>query len=190
MLRFARILLPLVVIGVLAGCSLKPPAGFTREQHVDIHKYMGPWYVIAHIPPSKTRNAYNEIERYTLTKPNTVKTVFTYREGGFNGKMKTLRPTATVIPDTGNAVWGMEFFWPIKLQYVISYVSPDYKTTIVARSKRDYVWIMARKPHISKAKYQSLVKRVSQLGYDTSKLRRVPQQPLSQRDDLKVPPKK
>jgi len=69
---------------------------------------MSPWYVIAHIAPSKTQNPYNEIKRYTLTKPNTVKTMFTYRKGGFNGKLKTLRPTATVIPNTGNAVWDIE----------------------------------------------------------------------------------
>ncbi|MDA3923013.1 MAG: lipocalin family protein [Salinisphaera sp.] len=161
-----------------------PSKNFPRERQVNINRYMGPWYVIAHIPPSVTKNSYDSIERYTKGKENRIKVDFTYREGSFDGKKKEKKPTGFILPGTGNAVWAMEFFWPLKLQYVISYVSPDYKTTIVAREKRDYVWIMARTPSISDSTYQKLVDRVKNLGYDTSKLRRVPQQPLSQRDDL------
>jgi len=46
---------------------------------------------------------------------------------------------------------------------------------------------MARKPHIAKAKYQSLVDCVAKLGYNTNKLKRVTQQPLAKRIDLKAP---
>ena len=52
----------------------------------------------------------------------------------------------TVVPGTGNAVWGMQFIWPIKAEYVISYLDAGYSETIIARSKRDYAWIMARTP--------------------------------------------
>jgi apolipoprotein D and lipocalin family protein len=83
---------------------------------------------------------------------------------------------------TGNAVWGMQFFWPIKMQYLISYVDADYENTIVARSELDWVWIMSRKPQIDEATYNDLVERVGSYGYDTGKLRKVPQQPLSARN--------
>ena len=53
----------------------------------------------------------------------------------------------------------------------------------MARDKRDYVWIMARTPQIDETTYETLVQRVGDLGYDTSKLRRVPQQPLDERSD-------
>lgn len=177
----------LAVICVSASCSLKPPDSFPREQQVDLDRYMGAWYVIAHIPPGKTENAYNAIERYSHTDSNTVETVYTYRDKSFDNAQQTIRPTATVVPGTNDAIWGMQFIWPIKLQYVISYVDDDYQKTIVARAKRDYVWIMARKPIIDDATYKALVERVDDLGYDTNKLRRVPQQPLSQRHDLEAP---
>lgn len=136
------------------------------------------------MPPDATRNAYNSIECYRQVAPGVIKTRFTYRAGGFDGERKTIRPTAFVVEGSDNAVWGMQFIWPIKLQYVISYVSSDYETTIVAREDRDLAWIMARTPIIDAATYQWLVERVSALGYDTERLRRVPQQPLSQRNDL------
>ena len=59
-----------------------------------------------------------------------------------------------------------------------------YETTIVARSKRDWVWIMARRPQIDEATYQGLVQRVEALGYNISQLRKVPQQPLNRRQDV------
>ncbi|RJS91205.1 lipocalin family protein [Salinisphaera sp. Q1T1-3] len=184
-MRKTRLSVMVGAVMALAGCSLMPPKTFPTADHVDLDRFMGPWYVIAHIPPSKTKNAYNEIERYTRgDDSDTINVKFTYRDGGFDGEQKTMTPWASVLENSENAVWAMHFYYVLRLQYVISYVSPDYDTTIVARDKRDYVWIMARTPKISDAKYQSLVERVGDMGYDTSKLRKVPQQPLSERDDL------
>ena len=55
-------------------------------------------------------------------------------------------------------------------------LADDYSDTIVARNKRDYVWIMARTPTLPEARYRQLVAEVAAMGYDTSRLRRVPQQ--------------
>jgi apolipoprotein D and lipocalin family protein len=181
-MRFKH-LIALCAPGLLSACSLMPAQSFPRENSVDVDRYMGKWYVIAHIPPGMTKNAYNSIERYEQTEPGRIETTFTYREGGFDGEAQKMEPTGFVLEGGNGAVWGMRFFWPIKMQYVISYVDADYETTIVAREKRDYVWIMARTPQIEDATYDTLVQKVADYGYDISKLRKVPQQPLDQRDD-------
>jgi len=72
-------------------------------------------------------------------------------------------------------VWGMQFVWPIKAEYLISHVDADSTETIIARSSRDYVWIMARKPVLPEADYARLVQMVADLGYDMTKLQKVPQ---------------
>ena len=69
----------------------------------------------------------------------------------------------------------MRFIWPIKADYRIVYLEDDYSITIIGRQKRDFVWIMARQPQISDADYARLVAFCAALGYDTSKIRRVPQ---------------
>lgn len=178
--------LVLIVFG-LGACSVMPPDDFPRADRVDLDRFMGAWYVIAHIPPSATKNSYNSIERYEQVEPGVIETVFTYREGGFDGEAERMEPTGYVLEGTDNAVWAMQFFWPIRLEYTISYVSPDYDTTVVARSARDMVWIMARTPRIAGDTYDALVQRVDDLGYDISRLRRVPQQPLEQRNDRHSP---
>jgi apolipoprotein D and lipocalin family protein len=47
---------------------------------------------------------------------------------------------------------------------------------VIARNKRDYVWIMARTPVISDSEYVELISLIESLGYDISKIRKVPQQ--------------
>ena len=89
-----------------------------------------------------------------------------------------------MLDEGDGAVWAMQFIWPIKMEYTIAYVDAAYETTIVARSKRDWVWIMARRPQIDEATYQGLVQRVEALGYNISQLRKVPQQPLNRRQDV------
>lgn len=171
---FARKLLAVMLTGLpLAGCATQTP--ITPVAHVDISRYMGDWYVIASIPTYPERDAYHAVESYALGPKGRVKTTFTYRHGGPDGTRKTLHATGFVRPDTGNAVWGMQFIWPIKAEYIIAWLDPDYRAVIVARNKRDYVWIMARTPSIPQAQYNDLVARVAAMGYDTRKLRKVPQ---------------
>jgi apolipoprotein D and lipocalin family protein len=69
----------------------------------------------------------------------------------------------------------MRFIWPIKAEFLITYLSPDYSQTMIGRNKRDYVWIMARTPEIPEADYQRLLTELAAQGYDLSKLRKVPQ---------------
>jgi apolipoprotein D and lipocalin family protein len=159
---------------ILFGCAVKGPEMKTVE-HVDIERFMGPWYVIANIPTFLEKGAHNAVETYSLNDDGTIATNFTYRKGGFDGKLKEYNPKAFVLDDPSNARWGMRFVWPVKADYRIVYLDEDYITTVIGRQSRDFVWIMARTPTISDLNYESLVSFVESIGYDTSKLVRVPQ---------------
>jgi apolipoprotein D and lipocalin family protein len=141
---------------------------------LDLARYMGDWYVIANIPTPFEKNVFNAIESYALNEDGSVTATFTYNEGGFEGKKKTFKPKAYVRDDGSNAAWGMQF-GPIRAEYLIAYVNPDYTQTVVARSNRDFVWIMARTPEISETDYDRLVEQIGKWGYDTEKLQRIPQ---------------
>jgi apolipoprotein D and lipocalin family protein len=93
------------------------------------------------------------------------------------GREKRYNPRGFVVENTGNAIWGMQFIWPFKSEFIIAYLDKDYTSTIIARNARDYVWIMARTPFINDSRYQELIKTAANLGYDVSKLRKVPHQP-------------
>lgn len=156
----------------LSACATQ--TALPLADQVDIDRFMGRWYVIAHIPTWVEKDSYNAIETYTLNPDGTIATTFTFNEGGMHGPKKVYHPTGFVVEGTDNALWGMQFVWPIKAQYKISYVAEDYSSTIVTRDKLDYVWIMARTPSLDDEDYQRLRSLVESYGYDLSKLRRVP----------------
>jgi apolipoprotein D and lipocalin family protein len=163
------------LISLLGACrSSQPP--ITTAPNVDLARFMGDWHVIANIPTSIERGAHNAVESYRLDTDGSIATSFTFRDGAFDGKVKRYCPRGFVQDTGSNAVWGMQFVWPIKADYRIVYVSPDYQLSIVGRQKRDNVWIMARAPQIGEAEFQDLRARVARENYDMSKLERVPQQ--------------
>jgi apolipoprotein D and lipocalin family protein len=135
---------------------------------------MGDWFVIAAIPTFIEKNAYNAIESYRLAADGTVETTFTFRDGSFDGPLKRYTPRG-FVNDSSGAVWGMQFIWPIRAEYRVAYLDPQYRHTIIARTARDYVWVMARTPSVSDEVYRTLVEKVGAIGYDPILLRRVPQ---------------
>lgn len=158
---------------VLVGCSSMEP--LETVDYVDIERFMGDWYVIGNIPTFIETDAYNAVETYALNDDGTIATTFTFREGGFDGEEKEYNPKGFVQSES-NAIWGMRFIWPIKADYRIAYLDEDYSITIIGRNKRDYVWLMAREPDIPADRYAELVTTMADMGYDVSKLRKVPQQ--------------
>lgn len=158
----------------ISGCSTTAEPIATVPQ-VDIPRFMGDWYVIACIPTRLEKTAYNALESYRLEKDGTIATTFSYRDGGFDGEQKRHEFRGFVVPDSGNAEWKMQLIWPFKAEYLIAYLDDDYSKTIIARNKRDYVWIMARQPQLSEAEYQELERFVADLGYATDALRKIPQ---------------
>ena len=142
--------------------------------HVDIDKFMGDWYVIAHIPTFIEKIAYNAVETYALNVDGTIATTFIFNKGGFDGPQKIYRPKGFVVPNTGNAEWGMQFIWPIKAQYKISYLDSSYTNTIIARDALDYVWLMSRDKNLSEAEIIKFTELIKSMGYNVDNLRRVP----------------
>ncbi|MBS0343076.1 MAG: lipocalin family protein [Proteobacteria bacterium] len=64
--------------------------------------------------------------------------------------------------------------WPIKADYRIAFVSDDYAQTVVAREKRNSVWIMARTPRIYDDALTRLKDLVADQGHDREQLVRSP----------------
>ena len=173
-MRALRSLAITVAAVTLVGCATRGPDMQTVD-YVDIDRFMGSWYVIANIPTFLEKGAHNAVETYELNDDGTIATTFTFRDDGFDGKLKEYNPKGFIKDETTNALWGMRFVWPIKADYRIVYLDEDYSTTIIARQARDFVWLMARTPEIPDHEYAELIAFIGELGYDTSKVQRVPQ---------------
>jgi len=173
-----KLLLILFISLGLIGCSSNQmfvgssPKPMSVVDYVDLDRFMGDWYIIATIPTFLERGAYNPVETYRRDNDGTISTTFTFNKGSLSGPTKIYRPRGFIKDKRTNAIWGMQFVWPIKADYRIVYLDDNYQQTIIGRSSRDYVWIMARTPMISQQDYSKLVVLVDSLGYDLDDLQK------------------
>ena len=167
----------LLAIAALAGCAIMsdpPRDGVALAPKVDLPRFMGDWYVIANIPTFLEKGAHNTKDNYKLDPDGSIATTFTFNADGFNGPLKNYTSRGFVL-NAANSVWGQQYIWPLQADYRIAYLSTDYNQTVIARDKRDYVWIMARTPAIPDADFERLKAFVGTQGYDVNLLQRVPQ---------------
>lgn len=173
--RTRNLAFSLLAAMVLMGCQSAPP--LTPVADFDVDRYLGEWYVLAHIPPPFTGNAYDATERYERLDARRIATTYRYRKGSFEAPLKAMRSVAFTDVGASPSEWGMQFFWPLKMDYRIAYIDEGYEFVIVGRSKRDYLWIMSRAPQIPEPQYDALVARAVAMGYDQAEIERVPQRP-------------
>ena len=164
----------LIITSLLAGTACSTNKPMPAVDYVDLGRFMGDWYVIASIPTFLEKDAYNPVESYQKEADGTIATTFTFNDGGFDGEQKSYHPRGFVVDNSNNAIWGMQFVWPIKADYRIVYLDDRYQQTIIGRKSRDYVWVIARTAKISDADYSALVDVVAELGYPTDLLHKAP----------------
>jgi len=160
------------IVFITLSCSTVKP--IRTEDHVDLDRFMGDWYVVANIPTFVEKNAWNALETYEMREPGVIDTTFTFNKGGPDGELKTYTPTGFVRDAESNAEWGMRFIWPFKAEYLIMHVDEDYSETVIGRRKRDHVWIMTRTPHPPESTLKDLIDLAVEAGYEREEIQRVP----------------
>jgi apolipoprotein D and lipocalin family protein len=161
------------IAALFASCASNPP--LPTVARVELPRFMGDWYVVAHIPAPGETKAHNGVESYALQPDGGIATTYAFRDGGFDADVQVMRPNAVVWDEATNATWGMQFFWPLRFEYLVTWLDADYQSVIIARSRRDYAWIMARRPDMPTEQLTKLVEELGKQGYDTKKVRIVPQ---------------
>lgn len=160
-----------VLVCMLAGCASAP---LVRVPALDLTRYEGDWYVVAHIPTRRERHAYDAIEHYRLREDGTIDVRFTFREGSHEGTEEELDFRAYVRDTTTNAEWRVRPFWPVSLAYVVIYLDADYELTVVGHPSRNYAWVMARSPVVDEAAWRAAEEALVSNGFDLEAVRRVP----------------
>ena len=165
----------IIFIFFLNACNFDKRDNLPLEtvSYVDLERFMGDWYVIANIPTFIEKRATNSIESYHLNDNGEIETTFTFYQDTPKGKLKTYNPKAFVYNHKTNAEWRIQFFWPIKLPFLIIDLADDYRYTVIGYPNRKYVWIMSREAKISDDDYLNITNNLVSLGYDVEKIKKI-----------------
>ena len=167
-----------------SGCSSHPP--LPTPEYVDLERFMGRWYVLGYTPILVDEQAHNAIEHYRLDENNKIQTTYQFRDGGFDGELKTYTPVGWVHDKSTNAQWRMQFIWPFRSDYIILHLAEDYSRTIVVHPSRKYAWIMQREPEISDQEYETMLQILESEGVDRRRITRLPQDWSTEADRMKT----
>jgi len=172
---YQAILKFIVITFFMMGCS---SVDYTHTVNsVDLNRFMGDWYVVAGRTTFVEKNAFNSLEQYTWNaEKNRIDINFTFNKGSFTGKKKSVAQKGWVENKETNAHWLVQPFWPLKLDYLILDLDPDYQWTIVGVSSQSYVWIMTRNPNPSENFINSLIKKLDDINYSSKDIKLIPQQ--------------
>ena len=164
-----------IVLSVFSGCIHFDRSAFQTVESVDLNRFMGDWYVLANIPTSLEEGAVNAIETYELREDGDIDITFRFNQDTVDGELKIYHPKGFIEDSKTNAEWRVQFFWPIKLAYLIIGLSDEHGYTVIAGPNHDYVWVMARTATISEVAWEEVNALLERQGYDLTRVQKVPQ---------------
>ena len=135
--------------------------------HVELEKYLGKWYEIAHLPAKFQEGCNETTATYTLSKDGSISVL---NQSIKNGKLKQAKGTAKVVDKNSNAKLKVTFFWPFSGDYWIIKLGSDYDYSVVGTPNRKYLWILSRTPQMDDKLYSELVEYAKSKGFEVDKL--------------------
>ena len=134
---------------------------------VDLPRYLGDWYDIAHYPAPFQEGCSGAMAHYSLKEDGSIRVVNTCLKDGVR---KNVEGCAWVTNPVTNAELKVQFFWPFKGDYHIIELDDEYQWAVVGEPRRRYVWILSRQPELSPYIKDELWERIARHGYNPAKL--------------------
>jgi apolipoprotein D and lipocalin family protein len=178
-MRIIPLLVGLLVVSVTSITCVspgkEPQSALQVVSHVDIKRYAGTWYEIARYPNRFQKGCVAATAQYALRDDGKIDVLNQCREHTPDGKLLSAKGTAKVVDATTNAKLKVTFFWPFSGQYWIIDLGENYEYAVVGHPDRKYLWILSRTPEMEEELYTQILGRITQQGYDVSKLIKTPQ---------------
>lgn len=165
----------LLTLACLSPLRADPPPLNTIER-LDVARYMGTWYQIAHYPNRFQAKCVGETSAtYSLTPSGTVSVLNRCRlaDGRMNEALGEARqlggPDSPRLQVRFAPAWlgFLPFVWG---NYWIIDLDPAYDLVAISEPQRDYLWILARQPEVDPARLAALKQRLAGMGFEVGRL--------------------
>ena len=86
---------------------------------VDLPRFMGDWYVFAHIPYSLEKGKVGTLDRYALRPDGRIQNSYLFRRGSLDAPLEEWKGVAWVKDEKTNAEWRVQFVWPFRVPFLV-----------------------------------------------------------------------
>lgn len=135
---------------------------------VSLDRYIGKWYEIARYENRFEKGCVGASAEYRFEKDKLRVTNRCYNAIG--EQIDEANGRAYAVKNSGNAKLRVSFFWPFYGDYWIVMLADDYRYAVVGEPSRKYLWILAREKTLQEEDKNTILKRLSELGYDATPL--------------------
>ncbi|HRX84109.1 MAG TPA: lipocalin family protein [Phycisphaerae bacterium] len=173
MFRCVPAFLTVVLTIPLCGCGFigadnQPPLDTVARVEVD--RYTGKWYEIAHYPNWFQASCASSTAEYTANADGTIE-VFNTCLAADGSEVSTIRGTARVVDPATNAKLTVSFpFIPFPGDYWIIQLGDDYEYAVVGEPRRSTLFILSRTPTLDADTLDGILTRLTEQGYDPERL--------------------
>ncbi len=165
----------------VAVFAQKPGPEVKTVSKVDLQRYAGKWYEIAKYPNRFQKQCVGNTTANYVLKPNgriEVRNECLLK----SGETKTAVGEAKIADKATNAKLKVRFApsalaWLTLVwgDYWIIDLDKDYDYVAIGEPKREYLWILSRKPTMDDAAYQAILRRAEAMGFNPDKVEKTPQ---------------
>jgi apolipoprotein D and lipocalin family protein len=147
----------------------------TSVPELELSRYAGQWYEIAHLPVSFQRKCAGEITAsYALHADGTigVRNACRTHDGGHavaEGVARTVEghPGRLQVRFAPDWLSWLPLVWA---DYWVIALDPGYQWAVVGDPDREYLWILSREPAMDHAQFDRLKAKAEAMGYDLAPL--------------------
>lgn len=160
--------LSIALLLLMMGCT-GIPEKVTPVNNFNLEKYLGKWYEIARLDHSFERGLTQVTADYSLRDDGGVRVV----NRGYSAKensWKEAEGKAYFVNKSNQGYLKVSFFGPFYGSYIVFELDENYQYSLVSGPDKSYLWILARRPEISKNLKEILTAKAAASGFDTSKL--------------------
>ncbi|MBN1409204.1 MAG: lipocalin family protein [Spirochaetales bacterium] len=143
--------------------------------NIDVERYLGKWYEIARMPFFFEDGLVNTTATYSIMENGNIKVVNEGNREVASGKKESAYGEAWIPDQTRNAELKVSFFGPFSSDYWIIDLDKENYSYAMVSSGYKYLWILSRTPAMDDALYSGLIEKAGELGFETKKLYKVPQ---------------
>jgi len=135
---------------------------------IDLRRFGGTWYSLSSIPTMFDKGSRETTTHYALNKDGYYNVVTTCKKE--DNSIRSV--TSKIFPEAGSRAGEMkaQFIWPIKVDYWVVDLAPDYSWAVVGHPDYRWLFIMSRKPQMDKKQYEEIVAHCKEMGYPVDQL--------------------
>jgi apolipoprotein D and lipocalin family protein len=146
------------------------PEKVSPVQGFEINRYLGKWYEIARLDHPFERGLTNITAEYSLREDGGVNVL----NRGYSikkGQWKNAEGKAYFVNSKNEGYLKVSFFGPFYGSYVIFELDKNnYDYAFISGPDTDYLWLLSRKPEISREIIDRFIQKTAELGFNSKEL--------------------